>query len=306
MLDWDDLRHFLAVAREGSTLAAARALRVNQSTVHRHLSALEKELGCKLVERHPTGYRLTKLGRELKVHAERMEESAAALERHIAASEKGMKGSIRVTCSTAVGHRLMKSGVLDRFNARYPRLKVELIMTERLVNLSKGEADIAIRGGDPTDESLIGKKIADVKLVCSGAGAAAIACLDIVVGLGVRKENILVTDSKGVVYEGRAELGSRMALPITRRHAGCGAWRRRRASAARAATSLVFCWRSNREQAWRRSQRQSLTMIKSLSACSVLSQSCLIRCTCLRIETCAECPAWPPFSISARENSDLS
>ena len=152
MFDWNDLRHFLAVAREGSTLAAASALRVNQSTVHRHVSALEKELGCKLVERHPTGYRLTELGRELQVHAERMEESAAALERHIAASEKGMKGPIRVTCSTAVGHRLMKSGLLDRFNARYPRLKVELIMTERLVNLSKGEAEIAIRGGEPTDE----------------------------------------------------------------------------------------------------------------------------------------------------------
>jgi DNA-binding transcriptional LysR family regulator len=77
MFDWDDLRHFLAVAREGSTLAAARILRVNQSTIHRHLSVLEKELGCKLVDRHPTGYRFTKLGTEPKVHAERMEETAA-------------------------------------------------------------------------------------------------------------------------------------------------------------------------------------------------------------------------------------
>jgi DNA-binding transcriptional LysR family regulator len=61
-LDWNDLRYFLAVAREGSTLAAARALRVNQSTVHRRLVALEKLLGCALAERHPTGYRLTELG----------------------------------------------------------------------------------------------------------------------------------------------------------------------------------------------------------------------------------------------------
>lgn len=162
MFDWNDLRHFLAVAREGSTLAAARTLCVNQSTVHRHLSALEKDLGCKLVQRHPTGYRLTALGRELQVHAQRMEESAAALELHVAASEKGMTGRIRVTCSTAVGHRLMKSGLLDRFGERYPGLKVELIMTERLVNLSRGEAEIAIRGGEPTDESLVGKKVANV------------------------------------------------------------------------------------------------------------------------------------------------
>ena len=116
------------------------------------MSALEKDLGCKLVERHPTGYRLTELGKELQVHAERMDESAAALARHIASSAKGMTGCIRVTCSTAVGHRLMKSGILDRFSARYPGLKVELIMTERLADLSKGEADIAIRGGEPSDE----------------------------------------------------------------------------------------------------------------------------------------------------------
>ena len=162
MYDWNDLRHFLAVAREGSTLAAAKALRVNQSTVHRHVSALERDLGCKLVERHPTGYRLTDLGKELRAYAERMDESAAALERHVASSAKGMTGCIRVTCSTAVGHRLMKSGLVDRFTERYPGLKVSLIMTERLADLSKGEADIAIRGGEPSDESLVGKKMADV------------------------------------------------------------------------------------------------------------------------------------------------
>jgi DNA-binding transcriptional LysR family regulator len=162
MFDWNDLRYFLAVAREGSTLAAAKALRVNQSTVHRHLATLEKDLGCKLVEHHPTGYRLTELGRQLQVHAERIEEGAAALQRHIASCDKGMVGRIRMTCSTAVGHRLMKSGLLDTFNKRYPQLKVELVMTERLLDLSRGEADIALRGGEPTDESLVGKKIADV------------------------------------------------------------------------------------------------------------------------------------------------
>lgn len=162
MFDWNDLRHFLAVAREGSTLAAARTLRVSQSTVHRRLAALERQLGCRLAERHPTGYRLTVLGQQLQRFAEHMEEDAAALQRHVAASNKEMAGSIRVTCSTAVGHRLMKSGLLDRFTTRYPRLKVELLMTERLLSMSKGEAEVAIRGGEPTDESLVGKKIADV------------------------------------------------------------------------------------------------------------------------------------------------
>jgi DNA-binding transcriptional LysR family regulator len=162
MFDWNDLRYFLAVAREGSTLAAARKLQVNQSTVHRRLVALEKALGCSLVERHPTGYRLTELGNQLRSHAERVEEDIGALRRRIAASDRGMIGRIRMTCSTAVGHRLMRSGLLDAFTRQYPGLNVELVMTERLLSLAAGDADAAIRGGVPTDETLVGKRIANV------------------------------------------------------------------------------------------------------------------------------------------------
>jgi molybdate transport repressor ModE-like protein len=69
MLDWNDLRYFLAVARHGSTLAAAKALGLSQSTVHRRVAALEDRLGRRLVKRRPTGYRLTKLGEELLPYA---------------------------------------------------------------------------------------------------------------------------------------------------------------------------------------------------------------------------------------------
>jgi DNA-binding transcriptional LysR family regulator len=162
MFDWNDLRHLLAVAREGSTLGAARSLRVNQSTVHRRLAALERALGCGIFERHPTGYRLTEIGKQLRSHAERIEKEAIALQRRIASSDKGMVGRIRMTCSTAVGQRLMKSGLLDSFNKRHPGLKVELVMTERILSLANGDADLAIRGGEPKDESLVGKKIANV------------------------------------------------------------------------------------------------------------------------------------------------
>jgi DNA-binding transcriptional LysR family regulator len=162
MLDWNDLRHFLAVSREGSTLAAARKLQVNQSTVHRRLAALEKALGCSLVERHPTGYRLTELGQQLRSHAEQIDQLVSGFQRHIAASDGGMIGRIRMTCSTAVGHRLMKSGLFDAFRERHPGLAVELVMTERVLSLADGEADVAIRGGVPIDETLIGKRIATV------------------------------------------------------------------------------------------------------------------------------------------------
>jgi DNA-binding transcriptional LysR family regulator len=162
IFDWSDLRYFLAVAREGSSVAAGRVLRVNQSTVHRRLAELEKRLGCPLVERLPTGYRLTEYGKELQPYAERVEEAASDLQRHAATFDKGMKGTVRLTCSTAVAHRLMKSELLEAFHKRYPGIKVELLMTERVLDLSKGEADIAIRGGEAREEALVGKRIADV------------------------------------------------------------------------------------------------------------------------------------------------
>jgi molybdate transport repressor ModE-like protein len=63
MFDWNDLRYLLAIAREGSTLAAAKTLNVSQPTVQRRLAALEESIGRKLVERNPTGYRLTEFGK---------------------------------------------------------------------------------------------------------------------------------------------------------------------------------------------------------------------------------------------------
>lgn len=160
--DWNDLRYFLAVAREGSTLAAARVLHVNQSTVQRRLSELELRLGCALAERHPAGYRLTEQGRMLLPFAERVEEHAQALKRHAATFDTRLSGSVRVTCSTAVAYRLTKSALLDDFHKLYPGISVTLLMTEHVLDLSKGEADIAIRGGTVKDDRLIGKKIADV------------------------------------------------------------------------------------------------------------------------------------------------
>jgi DNA-binding transcriptional LysR family regulator len=160
--DWNDLRHFLAVAREGSTLAAAKVLNVNQSTVHRRLTALEECLGCTLAERHPSGYRLTELGRQLQRYAENVEDAVGAFQRHVASFDKGIRGTVRVTCSTGVAYLIMTSRMLDAFHARHPELKVELLMTETMFDLAKGEADVAIRGGQPKDEALIGRKMADV------------------------------------------------------------------------------------------------------------------------------------------------
>src|SRR6266576_2440273 len=162
MFDWNDLRHFLAVARNGSTIAAAKALGLSQSTVHRRLAELQKRTGRHLFIRHPTGYRLTEAGKLIQPFAEQVEEAVSALERHLTASDDALTGTVRVTCSESIGYRLTRSTLLDAFHARYPGLKLELLMSDRFFDLSKGEADIAIRAGASHDVSLIGRKIADV------------------------------------------------------------------------------------------------------------------------------------------------
>jgi DNA-binding transcriptional LysR family regulator len=161
-LDWNDLQHFLAVAHLGSTTAASKALRVSQSTVHRRLTELEKCFGRHLVIRHATGYRLTEFGEQLRPIAQRVDDAVSVLKRYVAASDEASTGSVRVTCSESIGYRLMKSQLLDAFSSRYPGLNVELIMSDRFLDLSRGEADIAMRAGEPDDDTLVGRKIADV------------------------------------------------------------------------------------------------------------------------------------------------
>jgi len=158
---WDDLRHFLAFARAGSMQSAAIALGVNQSTVQRRIAELEKCAGHRLVERHLGSYRMTELGEQLLPAAEGVAAAVAAFERHLAASDKAPTGIVRLTCGSGVADVLQRTRLIDAFHSRFPGLRVELVTSDRFLDLSKGEADIAIRLGEPTDETLVGRKIAD-------------------------------------------------------------------------------------------------------------------------------------------------
>jgi DNA-binding transcriptional LysR family regulator len=159
---WDDVKYFLAFVRHGSTLGAANSLGVNQSTVARRLAELERNVGRKLIDRRVTGYRLTELGEELRVYAERVDEAVAAFERHCAARDKALTGTVRVTCTSSFAERLRRSPLIDAFHARYPGLRVEMLHSDRFLDLSKREADVAIRGGSRgSDNNLVGRKIAD-------------------------------------------------------------------------------------------------------------------------------------------------
>ena len=162
MFDWSDLRHFLAVARLGSTIRAAKVLGMNQSTVQRRIAELERQLGQIRFERRVDGYRLTSLGEELRPIAERVEAAISDFRRHVEASNTKLVGSIRLTCPETAGYRIIKSELLDRFHAYYPELRVEIVMVDQILDLANGEADIAFRTSDPKDEALVARKVAEV------------------------------------------------------------------------------------------------------------------------------------------------
>jgi DNA-binding transcriptional LysR family regulator len=171
MFDWNDLRHFLAVARQGSTIAAAKSLRLSQSTVHRRLAELEKRIGRHLVVRHATGYRLTELGAELRPLVEQVEKAIGAIERYLVVADATPTGAVRVTCSESIGYRLVQSQLLEAFHDRHPGMRVELLMSDHFLDIGKGEADVAIRAGIPNEETLVGRKIADVPWALYGSRA---------------------------------------------------------------------------------------------------------------------------------------
>jgi DNA-binding transcriptional LysR family regulator len=161
MFDWDDLKHFLAVARYGSTTAAARATQVDQSTVQRRLTQLELRIGQALVERRASGYQLTAYGKLLLPHAQLVEKSMAALEAKIRSSARELNGVIRLTCPEPIVSRIIRSPLFERLAARHPGLSVEFVMSDHYIDLRKGEADVALRSGDTVDNELVGRKVAD-------------------------------------------------------------------------------------------------------------------------------------------------
>jgi DNA-binding transcriptional LysR family regulator len=161
MFDWDDLRPFLAVARHGSTMAAARALGIDQSTVQRRLAALEERIGQPLVQRGPTGYRLTAYGEELLPFAQSIERQVIALEARIGASARAINGVLRLTCPEPLVMRITQSALMDRLRDKHPGLHLEFVTTDRYVDLKQGEADVALRSGDVPDSDLIGRKVGE-------------------------------------------------------------------------------------------------------------------------------------------------
>jgi DNA-binding transcriptional LysR family regulator len=162
MDDWNDLRLVLAIHRAGSLTAAATALGVDHSTTFRRLKSVEERLGVRLFERLPGGaYEATEAGVRMATGAERMEDEALALARDLTGRDHRLHGRLRVTSSETLAYSRL-APLLAAFRQAHPGIVVELAIDNRVLDLSRREADIALRPVRPTEGDLWGRQLARV------------------------------------------------------------------------------------------------------------------------------------------------
>ena len=144
MIDWDDVRYFLAVARGGSVRAAAERLKVNHSTVLRRIGQLEERLGAHMFEKLPSGYRLTDAGEEVLAFAGQMEASSNQLETRVFGRDQSARGLLRVTLAPTLATHLLMPDFVE-FARLHPEVEMEIMSIGEPVDLTNREADVAIR-----------------------------------------------------------------------------------------------------------------------------------------------------------------
>ncbi len=160
-MDWGDLRYFLAVARDGSTLAAGRRLRVSQTTVARRITALEAALDVRLFDRRASGYALTPVGDALLANAQRVESEAQALIDKAAATGRESGGVVRLTVIEIYAVTVLTPILLELRDA-HPEIHIELDTGHEIRDLADGAADISLRTAvQPAGAGLIGRRLRD-------------------------------------------------------------------------------------------------------------------------------------------------
>ncbi|MBK5541753.1 LysR family transcriptional regulator [Pseudomonas sp. TH05] len=158
-MNWDDARVFLAVCRESTLRGAARVLGVDQATVGRRVTALEKSLSATLFLRTSDGYALTAVGEAALQAVEKMEHSALELERQIQGLDDRLTGSVRVSTTDSLAIDFLIPAIA-RLHQRHPDVRVQLDASTQILSLAKREADIAVRNTRPDNPDLIARRIA--------------------------------------------------------------------------------------------------------------------------------------------------
>ena len=169
-LGWDDFRLIKAVADARGLPAAAAQIGVNHSTVFRRLKQIEEALGTTLFERHRTGYALTPTGEEMVALASRLDAEITAVGRKLAGREPAPAGELRVTTpDSLLIHLLMP--MFAAFRERYPDVRLDVVLSNQALNLSKRDADVAIRATDNPPENLVGRRVANIAWALYGRAA---------------------------------------------------------------------------------------------------------------------------------------
>jgi DNA-binding transcriptional LysR family regulator len=158
-MNWDDARVFLAVCRESTLRGAARVLGVDQATVGRRITALEKSLSATLFLRTSEGYALTAVGEAALKAVEKMEHSALELERQIQGLDDRLTGTVRVSTTDSLAIDFLIPAIA-RLHQQHPDVRVQLDATTQILSLAKREADIAVRNTRPDNPDLIARRIA--------------------------------------------------------------------------------------------------------------------------------------------------
>ncbi len=156
-----DLPLILALSRERTLAGAAERLDVDLSTVFRRLNALEKRLRVRLFDRSARGYQLTAAGERAAGAAERVETELLTLDRDISGRDQQLSGRLRVTASETLSHAVLPR-LFASFHAEHPRIELILTIDNRIMDLSRREADVALRVRRPTDPSLFGRRLTNV------------------------------------------------------------------------------------------------------------------------------------------------
>jgi DNA-binding transcriptional LysR family regulator len=160
-LDWGHLPFFLELVRTGSLARAARRLGVDRNTVARRVAALEGEVGLSLFERGPQGWSRTPAGQELFELATRVEQDVLALARHADARDRALAGTVRLTTTVHLAAYLLAPAI-PALRERHPGLQLEIAADQRTFDLTRREADLALRLGRPRDAGLVTRKLSDV------------------------------------------------------------------------------------------------------------------------------------------------
>ncbi len=157
-MDWDDLRYFLALARQGSVSGAGRALSVKHTTVARRIRAFEERLGTRLFDRQSDGYAMTQAAENMFEHALAMEALAQAVDRDAFGRDAELAGALKLTLARDIADRLIVPK-LRAFTEAYPRIDLQLFTTSGLVDFAAREADIALRLTAKPPEELVGREV---------------------------------------------------------------------------------------------------------------------------------------------------